>query len=269
MGDDQAQQGAHDGIAHPPGAIGQQGKTERPAQQRKARIVPQRLPLTLAFEVARPVADRNENGQQRWDAQDKQHQRRPPQRHGGRQQPAVHQRGKRRQRHQRAPQIVSQLPAAQRRDGCDAPLRRRQTQVRQEPGQKLPVAARPAVLARGHHVVAVRGWFDHGYIAHYRRACKQALEQVVTQNRILADTSGEGVLERIDVVQALACEGSLREEVLIEIGDGKGIGVQARRAGEDALHHGGALCAWQRRRHPRLQDAVAGVTRRVTASKCG
>ena len=63
-------------------------------------------------------------------------------------------------------------------------------------------------------------------------------------------------LERIDVVDALAGVGAFAEQVLIDVGNGGGIGIDAVHAGEDALEQRTFAADRQRRRDPRLQHGM-------------
>ena len=88
-------------------------------------------------------------------------------------------------------------------------------------------------------------------------AGKEAFEEIVGELRVLRDTVGHRLLERVHVVDSLAREDSLAEEVLVHIGHGEGIEVDAPRAREDELEQGAPADLGQRRGHPRLQEGVA------------
>ena len=128
----------------------------------------------------------------------------------------------------------------------------------ENPGKELPIAPRPAMLARRRDVVA-GGIFLHELdIGHQPGAGEDPLEKVVAEDRILGDSSLQGGLEGIDVVDALAGEGALAEEILIHVGDGKGIGIHAGGAGEDALESRSFASRRQGGGDARLQHAIAG-----------
>ena len=67
------------------------------------------------------------------------------------------------------------------------------------------------------------------------RASKYALQEVVTENGAFRDTACESGLEGIHVVNTLAAIGALLEQVLIDVGDGRCVGVDAGRTGEHPL----------------------------------
>jgi len=84
-----------------------------------------------------------------------------------------------------------------------------------------------------------------------------AFQQVVTENAVLGKAPGQGLFEGLDLVDALADERTLLEGILIDVGDGAGIGVDARLAAVQAGIAGLARPG-QARTNPGLQDAVAG-----------
>ena len=125
-----------------------------------------------------------------------------------------------------AAQVVEHLPAAERRQRALA------VRAAEDPGQQLPVAARPAVLARRGDVVARGELLDHLDVGDEPGAREDALEEIVAQQRVLGHAAGERRLEGIDVVDALAGVGAFAEEVLVDVGDRGGVGIDAARAGE-------------------------------------
>ncbi len=151
-------------------------------------------------------------------------------------------------RGQRAAQVVEHLPAAER---GHAVLRI------EDVGQQLPVATRPAMLARGFDLVAGREVLDEFDVGDERATRHRAFEKVVAENRVFLDAPLQRRLEGIDVIEALAGEGAFAGEVLIDVGNGEDIGVEAAVDREDALEDRGVLARRQRRRDARLQDAVA------------
>ncbi len=86
---------------------------------------------------------------------------------------------------------------------------------------------------------------------------KIAFEEVVAEQRVLRHAAGERRLEGVDVVDALAGVGALAEQILVDVGDRRRVGIDAARRGEDALEERALAADRQRRRHARLQDAVA------------
>ena len=86
-------------------------------------------------------------------------------------------------------------------------------------------------------------------------ARQRAFEQIVAEHRVFGDAALQRRLHRVDVVEALAGEGALAEHVLIEVGDGEDVRVEAAIGREDALEERGFVAGGQRRRDARLQDA--------------
>jgi hypothetical protein len=91
------------------------------------------------------------------------------------------------------------------------------------------------MLALARDVVA--GWklLDDLNVSGEAGARKNALEEIVTEEGIFGDAAGECYLEGIDVVDAFTCVGALTEEVLVDVRDGRRIGIDTAGAGEDPL----------------------------------
>ena len=77
---------------------------------------------------------------------------------------------------------------------------------------------------------------------HSAGARERALEQVVAEQRVLGHAAGERRLERVDVVDALADVAALVEEVLIDVGHGGRVRIEADVAGEDLRER---ACGWR------------------------
>ena len=97
-------------------------------------------------------------------------------------------------------------------------------------------------------------------IAHQGGAAVDALEEIVAQQMIFRDASGQGAVEGVHIVDAFAHVDALTEEILVDVGDGQRVKIDARVAGKDAAE------GRTRRRHradlgARLQDSVAGGER--------
>ena len=158
-------------------------------------------------------------------------------------------------RHQRAPEVVEDLPAGDDRQPVPfQPLAG--GDQREEPEEDLPVAAGPAMLAprMGEHA---RGVVVHHFdVGDERGPRVQPLEEVVREHGVLGHPSLEGGHEGVHIVEALAGEDSLAEEVLIGVRDRGRVGIDAGVAG---VHPGEERPgrAGQGHAHPRLEDAVA------------
>ena len=79
----------------------------------------------------------------------------------------------------------------------------------------------------------------------------------MAQDAVLREAVLDGQLEGGEVVDALADEGALPEDVLVDVRDGAGVGVDARLAALQAPI-AGVFPALQARTDARLQDAVPG-----------
>ena len=127
----------------------------------------------------------------------------------------------------------------------------------EDPRQELPVAACPTLLARRRDEVVRRELVEELDIGHQAGTGEDTLEQVVAQQRVLRHAIFHGGLERVEVVDPLAGEASFLEQVLVHVGDCRGIRVDPRRTGEDPLEDRSTLLGRKRRGDPRLQHAVA------------
>ena len=74
-------------------------------------------------------------------------------------------------------------------------------------------------------VVAGRELLDDLDIRGEAGACEDALEEIVAEKDVFGHSPGEGGLEGIDVVDSLAGIRPLAEEVLIDIGDCRCVGI--------------------------------------------
>ena len=105
----------------------------------------------------------------------------------------------------------------------------------QDPGQELPVAPHPSVMAAGGHLVVGGKRLEEVHVGRQPGARERTLEEIVTEERILRDFALEGRLEDIDVIDPLPRVRPLTEEVLIHIGDRGRVRIHARGARNDPL----------------------------------
>ena len=170
--------------------------------------------------------------------------------------PAEHEQREREGRDQAAPQVVGDLPAIDERELVPESLPALRGDLGQEPGQQLPVTAQPAVHAHGIRGVVLRIAFEEHDVGGQRRATVDPLEEVVADERVLRDATFDAAHERVHVVDAFADVDPGTEEVLIDLGAGVGVDVEADVPGEDAREQ---RLAGARRRglDARLDDRVA------------
>ena len=136
---------------------------------------------------------------------------------------ALHQQRQQRRQRQRAQQIVQQFQP--RKPGKAAA---------EEKGQKLPVAARPAVEALEVGGERLREAVEKGDVAGEGRPGQFALDEVVAEDAALGQLALHRRHEGAHVVDALAAKIAAAGQILIEIGDGDRVGVHAAVAGKEA-----------------------------------
>ena len=158
-------------------------------------------------------------------------------------------------RDQAAAQVVEDLPAPDERQRIALEAVARGYQ-RKQPEQNLPVAADPAMLAPGVREDARRVFVDDLEVGDERHPGVQPFEQVVRQQRVLRNAVLERRRERVHVVQALAGEDALAEQILIRVGHRRGVRIHARVPRVQPREQR-ARRARERDAHPRLQNAVA------------
>ena len=71
---------------------------------------------------------------------------------------------------------------------------------------------------------------DEVDVGHQRRAGVAALEKIVAEDQVLREAPADGLREGVHVVDALADERALAEEILVDVGDLPRVGIDARFA---------------------------------------
>ena len=104
----------------------------------------------------------------------------------------------------------------------------------QQPAGDLPVASRPSAPAAGVGQVAFRMIFQQFHVAEESAPGMAALDQVMAENPVVGEPGTHGGVECLDVVDGLADELALSEQVLVNVGDLAGVGVQANVSREQA-----------------------------------
>ena len=234
-----------------------------PAQRACARMAVEAGQLNAV--VAR--RQRCQRAHQGPDAVGRQHQPQRPARRQAQAQPGRHQQRQRARRHARAAQVVQHLPDMDRRQTPAPGV--------QQKGQQLPVAPRPAVQARCGHVGMQWRIFDQHHIADAGTTHQRAFQQVVAQHLVLRQPAGQHPRAGGHVDQALADGAAFVEQVLVDLGAGRAVRVDAALAGKQAAKQRavalGVRCAWhcrqQRRGDPGLQHAVAAHHHRAAGGQ--
>ncbi len=113
------------------------------------------------------------------------------------------------------------------------------------------------MLSPGGDVVAGWEFLDHLDIRGEAGACEDSFQEIVAEKRILRHPPGKSRFEGIDVVDPLAGVRTLAKEVLIDIRDGRRVGIHAPRAGKDPLIERAFAANRQGGCDARLKDTVA------------
>ncbi len=206
-------------------------------------------------DIDRLLKNFNSRGNQGWNQDDSDYRQGPE---PGRWQirPAQQQQERQRRRHETATQIVKKLPSGQARERIFLSAVPGSGNARLQPTCKLPIAANPAVPAAHVRAVARRVFLVQQHIAYQSGARVTTFQQIVAEDAVFGKAILERSLERIDLVDSLADEGAFTEQVLVDVGDGAGIGVDAWLLPVQASV-ARAIRAGQAHAHARLQDAVA------------
>ena len=91
------------------------------------------------------------------------------------------------------------------------------------------------MMANGANVVAGREFLDDLDVRGEAGAREHALEEIVAEKGRVRRAARERGLEGVDVVDAFAGIGSFAEQILIDVGDRRGVGIDPAHAREDAL----------------------------------
>ena len=256
--DEQSKQGSNDCVRHQPGLVREQSHDQQGLRERAAKIGkdPGEVHPGADARVTGPGRRKHRRNARKSDRAEE--EKRPHQRRFERQRPTRKQGQHAGQRRDRPAQIVDHFPAAARRHACrQTPGFSEKRAPAEDPGQQLPVAARPAMVAQRGDVVARRIGFDDLDVGGEAGAGEHPLEQIVAEQGRVRNPVGENGLEGIDRVDALAGIGTLAEEVLIDVGDGGGIGIDSVGARECALIGRAFVADRKVRSDARLEDRIA------------
>ncbi|MCY1500932.1 hypothetical protein D9M68_349900 [compost metagenome] len=248
--DEGAVERAHDRVAHHRRIVGDEDDAERHLRIGGADFRQHRVKVGAGDDVVAARQEAVDQRQGRGHEQAEDQDDLPDQRLGRLHVVPAHHRGDEPgKRDQRATQVVVHLPA---------PEHRQPVREIEDVGQQLPVATRPAMLARHLDLVAGREVLDELDVGDQRATHIGTFEQIVAENGIFLDPALQRRLEGVDMVEALAGEAAFAGDVLVDVGNGEDIGVDAAVGREDTLEGGSFAARCQRRRHARLQQAVAG-----------
>src|SRR5208282_6077478 len=105
--------------------------------------------------------------------------------------------------------------------------RARARNPRQQPPHQLPIPANPTVAAAHVRVILRRIFLVQLHIAQQPRPRVAPFQKIVAEYPVLGETPLQRPLERIDVINPLANERTLAEQVLVNVGDNASIRVDA------------------------------------------
>ena len=91
------------------------------------------------------------------------------------------------------------------------------------------------MLPRGGNVVARRKLLDQLDVGDQARARESSFEKIVTQQRVVGNAARQRGLEHVHIVNPFAAVGAFIEQVLVNVGNGERVRVDAGGAREDAL----------------------------------
>ena len=257
----QPRDGADDRIAHQPRLVRQEREPEADVDRRQGDVRADGPQMAALGDAGAPGeqsrGDRHGGG----DDDRCQHEQGPRPGSHRRERPGGDQRGQRQRGGQRAAEVVDHLPAGDPGNGAAVPPAGAVTGPSEDPGQQLPVAARPAMLPRRRDQVVRRELVEQLHIRDEPGPREHALEQVVAEERVLGDPVRHCRPERVEVVDPLARVAPLTEQILVDVRDRRGVRVDPGRARIAALVDRRVALDGKGRRDPRLEHPVAFASR--------
>ncbi len=154
-------------------------------------------------------------------------------------------------------QVVEQLPPSDQGEGGFPGGSVCLAAEAKDPGQQLPIAAGPAMLASCGDLVARREFLDDLDVGGQARAREDPLQEIMAEDGVIRNPAGQRSLENVDIVDSLADIRAFLEEVLVDVRDRERVRVETVRPGERALIQRSLAADRQRGRHARLKNAVA------------
>src|SRR5215472_6785693 len=131
---------------------------------------------------------------------------------------------------------------------------------RKQPLQDLPVPADPAMLAPAVRAEVRRIVVNQLELADQARPRINSLDQVVTQNGVGGKTIPKNLVKNFHLVDSLSGKDRFAEQILVDVGNGMRIDVQAGFARIE-VGEARAIDGLDTDADPRLQDAVTGLHR--------
>ncbi len=233
----------------------QESESERYLLDTVQRVLTHRRIVRAPGLVERWAECREEERDDPW-SRDREHsENRPSERRTRKERPARDQEREHRDLHGAAPQIVEDLPAREDRQPIGfRPVRPRY--ARRQPLEELPVAADPAVLAPRERQISRRVLVEYRDVGGQPGAREAPFDQVVREEPVLGEASSRRALECGHVVDPLSGEAPLVIEILVHVGNGGGVRIDA---GVPGVYDGEtrSVCAREPHSHPGLKNRVA------------
>ena len=116
-----------------------------------------------------------------------------------------------------------------------APLLARQASTPENPRKQLPISARPPMLPGGRGFVMRREVIEKLGVCRQSGPRENALEKIVAKQGVVSYLAHESFFERVDVVDSFAGVRTLAEQILVNVGSGGCVRVNAARPGKHFL----------------------------------
>jgi hypothetical protein len=179
-----------------PGLIRQKRNIQRRQCRRETEIPPERSQVPRDRNTRTPARNCRDHGYEARQNNRGEHERRPDERRFKRKGPADRQGQNARGRAKRSTQVVDHLPAPDPRQLVpDARRLAAFAGETENPGQELPVPARPAVVTPSIYIVSRRKIVHDFDIRGEARTCESPLEQVMAQQGRVRSPARKDVLE--------------------------------------------------------------------------
>ncbi len=254
-GDEAADHGADDGVDGHHGLVREKGEGEQSGEERLLEACEDVSGAALLL-AEEGTTDAEEELDKDGNEEQEEGDEGPVNRTAGKAEPSGDQQDHGRGLDEGAAQIVENLPAGDGRDGVADELAGLVGNAAEEPLGDLPVAADPAVFAARVGAV-VRGVIvDDLDVGGEAGAGVGALDEVVAEEGVAGEALFEHSVEGGDFVDAFAGEAALGVEVLVDVGDGAGVDIEAGLAGVD-IGHARLRGGMDADADAGLQDAVA------------
>ena len=228
-------EGPEDGVEHEPCLVGEERQAEAHVGRGDGDVRAHGSQVTALGDPPASRQRSGQDGQGRRDDDRSKDERGPETGGDGWERPGREEGGQRERSGHRPAQVVDHLPAGDPADGAPVSPARGVAGAADDPGQQLPVAARPAVLAGSRHQVVRGELIEELDIGHQAGPGEDALEEVVAQERVVGHPVRHRGGEGVQVVDPLAGEAPFLEQVLVDVRHRRCVRIDAGRPGEGPL----------------------------------